>query len=148
MLQTPLAKISTLLALAIVVWALSAGRRPERLAAAAIGGDWGLSILLQDHRPFHHLQPAIFGLDALQAMALLWVALCWRRTWTLWACAFALLLLFMHVTVLVDPRIMQWSYLTVSYVWSFGLLAALGAGMQFERASPLQRVRWASLAHA
>ena len=142
MLQTPLAKISTLVSLAIVTWALSGGRAPERLAGIAVGVDWGLSILLQDRRPHHHLQLMIFLLDIGQAALLLIVALGWRRNWSLWAAAFALLLVLMHVTMLLDPILTQWSYLTVSYVWSFGLLSALALGMGLERDPPARLIRW------
>ena len=142
MLQTPLAKISTLVALAIVIWAVSGGRTPERISAVAVGIDWALGVLFQDHRPRHHIQAVIFLLDITQAAFLLVVAASWRRTWSLWAAAFALLLVLMHMTMWLDVRLMQWSYLTASYVWSFGLLAALGLGTGFERTPPASLVGW------
>ena len=142
MLQSPIAQVSTLLALAVVILAASIGRAPERIAAAVIGIDWACGVLFQDHRPFHHLQPVSFALDAVQAVFLGFIAVSWKRTWTLWAAAFALLLVLTHVTVLLDRSFTQWSYLTVSYLWSFGLLIAMALGVQFERQTPLQLVKW------
>jgi hypothetical protein len=132
MLHTPLAKISSLLAAVVIAWALARGRWPERVAGAAIAIDWICSAVFQDRRLHHHGQPVMFALDILQAVVLLALAIGCRRIWVLWAAALASLLILTHLVYMVNPAFGQWSYLTVTYVWSFGLLAAVAAGVAFE----------------
>jgi hypothetical protein len=142
MLHTPLAKISTLLAAVVIAWALARGRWPERIAAAAIAVDWIGSAVFQDRRLHHHGQPVMFALDIFQAAVLLGLAAGCRRVWVLWAAALASLLVATHLVFMVNPAFGQWSYLTVTYVWSFGLLAAAGAGVALEADRPAGAAPW------
>ena len=136
MLHSAIAKITALILVGVVVWAANAGRWPERVAALTIGVDWAGTVLFQDHHAHHHLQPVWFILDALQAAALLILVVTCRRTWVLWAAAFAIMLVLTHVTVLLDVDISQWSYLTASYIWGLGVFAALGVGVALEGRTP------------
>ena len=136
MLHTAIAKLTALLLVAVVVWAMSAGRWPERVGAVTVGIDWAGTVLFQDHHAHHHLQPVWFVLDSLQAVVLVTLVVACRRRWVLWAAAFAILLVLTHVTVLLDTDIGQWSYLTATYLWGLGVFAALGVGVALERRIP------------
>ena len=136
MLQSPIAQITTLLMTAVAVWALASGRWPERIAGAGVALDWAGSILFQDHRPNHHGQPITFGLDVCMFVMLVALVFKSRRTWVLWGAACALLIILTHVTMMLDTRFTQWSFLTASYVWSLGVVASLGAGTAFEGRRP------------
>ena len=140
MLHTPIAQVTTLMAILVTAWAAASGRWPEKLAAAAVAVDWAGGVLFQDHRFHHHIQPVSFALDVGQATVMLALVVRCRRTWVLWAAAFCLLLVLTHLTVMLDASFGQWSYLTVSYVWSIGLLLSLGAGVGLEGRAPVQAV--------
>lgn len=136
MLHTPLAQISTLTMTAVAAWSLGAGRWPEKLAALCVAADWAGSILFQDHSPGHHGQPITFALDVCMCAALLAIVVKSRRTWVMWAAACAVLLVLTHVCEMLSADFKQWAYLSVSYVWSLGLVAALAAGMAIEGRKP------------
>ena len=145
MFLTPLSQVTTLAMAGVCMWAILAGRWPERLGGVAVAANWLLSAIFEDRRPYHHLQPAWFALDAGMAAVLLLIVVYSRRRWCLWAAACALLLLFCHVTVLIDRGFTQWSYVTVCYVWSLGILVALGWGVALEGRRPAPPLSWRGL---
>ena len=102
-LLTPLPQVTTLVMAAVCLIAAVVGRWPERVGASVVCFNWCASTLVQDYRWFHHGQPAIFALDAAMLAALTMLALACRRTWVLWAAAFALLLNAVHAAVLSAP---------------------------------------------
>ena len=137
MLHSTLSQVTALATAGVSGWALVAGRWPERVAAATIALDWAGDLALQDMRPYHHLQTAFVVLDVAQAAVLLTLVVASRRTWILWAAAFALLAVFTHVTVMLNTSFGQWSYLTVLYIWGIGLVLSLAAGMALEGRKPV-----------
>ena len=148
MFLTHLSQITTLVMAAVCAWAALGGGWPERTCAVALAANWIGSAVFEDRRASHHLQPVWFGLDVTLFLVLLVLVLASRRSWCLWACACGLLLVFCHLTVLVDHRLTQWSYITVYYVWSMGLVTALGVGMAVEGrrpAAPLRIAGWPGL---
>lgn len=133
MLHSTLAQVTTAITAGVTGWAVLRGRAAERVAATAIALDWAGSILFQDHRLGHHGQPATFALDLAMTGVLLAIVLKSRRTWVLWAAACSVLLVLTHITLMIDTSFAQWTFLTASYVWSLGVVAALAGGMGLER---------------
>ena len=144
MLHTPIAQITALIAAGVVAWAVRAGGWPERLAALCIALDWLGGVIFQDHRPHHHGQPAMFVCDLIQAAVFLVLVCRCRRVWVLWGAALAALLALTHVVFMLSPSFGQWSYLTVTYVWSLGLLASLAVGVGLEGRRPVQTLSWSA----
>ena len=140
-LLTPLPQVTTLIMASVCLAAMILGRWPERAGAGVVCVNWCASTLGQDHRWWHHGQPAIFALDAAMFAAFVLLAVACRRTWVLWAAACALLLNAIHAAVLLDPRIGQWSYMTALYVWEMGLVFTLAVGAFTEGRSPAGPLR-------
>ena len=132
MFLSHLSQLTTGVMVAVCLWAVVSGKWPERVCGVALAANWIGCAIGQDRRPAHHSQPVVFALDALLFLILAGVVVGCRRSWPLWACACALLLIFCHVTVLLDARLTQWSYMTVYYVWSLGVVLALGVGTAVE----------------
>jgi len=133
---TPLAQFSAWAAVAVFAAAAVWGRWPERLGTLVGLLNCIASALLQDRRWNHHGQPGVFAADLVMLCALIYIAMRCRRTWVLWAAACALLTNFTDFSLLLDTRIQLWSYVTASYVWGFGGVAAMLAGVVFEGRKP------------
>ncbi len=138
MFHTLLSRWTTLLMVAVCVWALVRGRWPERVTAIAYLINWFGSALGEDRRPLHHSQPVIMGLDLAMLAVLLLLAVSCRRTWVLWMAACSLLAALTDVLGAVDPDFGQWTFLTAYYIWSLGALLAFTLGMAVEGRKPAQ----------
>ncbi len=142
--ETPLAQLSAGVAVALCLAAAIWGRWPERAGALANALNCLATALLQDRRPGHHAQPGIFAADAMMLLVLVLIAMRCRRTWVLWAAACTLLMNFTDLALFLDVRIHMWSFLSAAYVWAFGGVLAIAAGIAIEGRRPvlqLQRAR-------
>ncbi|MGC1305167.1 MAG: hypothetical protein WA840_22595 [Caulobacteraceae bacterium] len=138
--QTPMAQFSALIAAVLCITAVIWGRWPERLGSFANALNCVGGALVQDRRWNHHGQPGVFAADAALLLVLLFMTVRSRRTWVLWAAACTLLLNLTDLCLLLDARIQLWSYVTATYVWGFGGVAALAAGIAFEGRRPVARL--------
>ena len=142
MFHSLLAQVTTGLMCAVVLWALIAGRWPERVGGAACAIDWLGGAVFQDHRPRHHGQPVAFALDVAMFVVMMVLVVRCRRTWVLWAAACALLLILTHVSLMLDISFGQWTFITASYIWSLAFLLALGCGVAVEGRRPVVTLVW------
>jgi len=114
---------------ALAVWR---GRDDERLAAGGQLANWALSILLvrtttggvASSGP----QWGVLAADAAFLILLLWIALRSDRYWPLFAAAFHLLVVSVHIGRIVDPRISGWAYITAGLVFAYLVLVTIGYG--------------------
>jgi hypothetical protein len=113
-------------------YALWRGGRPERVCGAAMLAAWLASPYVVSRRDWVDPQWAVAAID-LSLFALLgWYALRSNRYWPMWAAALLGLGLVMHVTMLVDPRIVPRAYLTANVIWSYLVVLALVVGTALE----------------
>ncbi len=103
----------------------------ERLAALLILLDWMVSLLVASH-DFNHAQSAVFTIDGLLAVALVWIATRTRRFWPLWAAAFQIFELLMHLSMLVDHHVQPRAYFIGIEISSYLILVALVLGAALE----------------
>ena len=108
------------------------GGKPERLAAALILADWVLSPALVINDTYNHMQIAVFAIDGLLMFALISIALRSDRFWPLWATAFQLLELLMHIAMLVDHTVRPRAYYVGMEISSYLILASLALGAWLE----------------
>lgn len=74
----------------------------------------------------------VFGIDVLLAAYLTWLTLARRPLWLILAAACAVMLVANHIAFAVNFNIGDWAFLSVTYLWSAGVLLGLLLG-QFER---------------
>jgi hypothetical protein len=126
---------------AVSLFAFWAGGRPERVVAAANLAAWVGTFLAYDRLRFGDVQLGVLLVDAAFLAVLVWVALTARRWWPLFAAAFQLLGLVIHLATELDSGIVLLTYLRGLMIWSYLVLAALALG-----ASSAWRRRRAGLA--
>jgi hypothetical protein len=114
--------------LCVFAAALLKGGGDERAAAVGLVANVLFTALLRD-RSWPHVQWTEFALDVLLLALLVGIALRSRKFWPLSAAAFQLLATVTHIAKMVDPNVHQWAYLTAIVIWTYGLIAALGAGV-------------------
>jgi hypothetical protein len=132
-----IAQLSTLFTATVCLWALLRGRWPEQATAVMLILNWIGSAAGEDRSRGHHGQPIMAALDITFLVFSLGLTVSCRRTWTLWMSACALLGVLTHLAVLFDPNLGQWSYMTVYFVWSLGLVVSLAVGMAVEGRRPV-----------
>ncbi|MDP3854577.1 hypothetical protein [Phenylobacterium sp.] len=108
------------------------GRRPEWIAAGACILAWALTPLAQNSRNWFDPQWGVFAVDLALLMVLAWLALTTDRTWLLFASAFQLLAVIIHLAILVDPSVTPMPYRQGLVIWSYLVIASLGVGVWLE----------------
>lgn len=109
-------------------YALWRGGPPERLAALASLGAWFLSRMVFNYRDWVDPQWAVLGVDAAFLVVLTALALTTDRTWVLFATAFQLLGVVIHVAITLDHEIEALAYVRGLVIWSYLVIFALGVG--------------------
>ncbi|GGZ39219.1 hypothetical protein [Asticcacaulis endophyticus] len=117
------------LAVAVIIglWALWRGGLTERVGAAIIVGGWCLTALLK-----HNGLPTttIAVLDIIVTVALIWLFVWSRKTWTLFAASFQLLAILTHFAASFTGYHGWFAYLTpLNMFGGYGLLLALAVGI-------------------
>ena len=121
------------LAMALVCgYALTRGRWPERVSAAALAVNWLACEAFEDWRRGVTVQPTIFGIDCAYSVLLLVLMFSTQRIWIVCAFTFQLLIVMTHLLSFYDPVLDRLEFFRVYYVLSLGVLAALGSGTAFE----------------
>jgi hypothetical protein len=109
-------------------YALWRGGRPERLTALASLGAWLLSRLVFNYRDWVDPQWAVLAVDVAFLIALTTLAVTTDRTWALFAAAFQLLGVIIHLAITLDHGIRALAYVRGLVIWSYLVLIALGVG--------------------
>ncbi|MEH6665924.1 MAG: hypothetical protein V7678_13825 [Brevundimonas sp.] len=117
--------------------ALWRGGAPEKQTAVANLAAWFLTPLTYD-ADATGLQWGVLGVDALFLGYLLWLALTTNRLWLLFATAFQLLGILTHLAMVADSGVPALPYRWGLVIWSYLVLAALGAGTLVHRRQPLK----------
>jgi len=123
---------NTASAVIVCGYALWQGRGPERLGGAALLADWLATPLLLKLGDPHHMQAAVFAADSAVAALLLSLAIFKNRFWPLWASAFQILELLMHLARLLDHQVGPRSYFIGMEISSYLILVALAVGTWLE----------------
>lgn len=117
--------LSALICLTVCVYALIAGRTPERVAAVAQGGCTLGIVLFQDRVQWMDPEHRIMAFDATLLMVLVALTSATRRRWLIGATAAQLLSVTLHFIVfrsrLIGPRAYFTADNALGYVVSFSL---------------------------
>lgn len=119
------------------------GERTERIAAISIVIAAIVSPLVQNWDDWTSPQWNILIVDAANLAVFLYLLVRTHRIWLLFGCAFQLLAVLSHVSMLIDPAIMALAYISTLYLMFYGLMIALAAGI-WEGRSRERRARVAS----
>ena len=126
--SSPIAYAGFAIMLSVVAFVLWAGDRPAREAALITVGSWVLVALLQDMHA-HHVPWASFAVDGTAAAGFIALAVRHGRAWLAFLAAFQLLNVSSYLAFALDPGLFYRSFVTLSYVWSLGVLGSLVAGV-------------------
>lgn len=128
--------------LAICLYAGWRGRTPERIAAFAMQVAWFGTQILNTHNP---LKPeyAIFVVDLALMITLVALAMKTGRIWLMAAAAFQLLTVGNHIAMMMDVRILSYTYRIIPMIWGYAVIAAMVLGTLFEAEPERRRLRQA-----
>lgn len=112
----------------VVVYALWAGGRPERLAACAVTLAYAVSPYAQYVTTLIEPQYGVLAVDGALFLALLALALTTDRRWLLFATAAHGLGVMTHLAATADPALLPRAYLSANIATSYLVLGALAFG--------------------
>ena len=113
---------------AVLIAAFAVGRRDERLGAAIVTVSALATMAHPYWEPWLDLRLGGLAIDGLTLAALTWLVAVSQLRWPLFATAFVLLLVLLHLVALASPPALRITYLDASAALSYGVLAALAVG--------------------
>lgn len=126
--QTLPSQIGALLMAAACLFAFASGGAAQRVTAVATAIGWIGSSALQNRDDLIDPQYATFLLDLALTGVFVWIALRWRRGWSMAVATFQLLTVLTHIAIMIDLRIAARAYVTAYLAWSYLLLVAVAWG--------------------
>ncbi len=110
-----------------VLLALARGDRLEKEAMLVLAAASVASALVPNDGA--NLSLALFAVDGLLLIYLLYRAAFSGRWWAIGAAGFQMLIVATHVAFAFRPALEQWGYFTSYYLWSWGLLLCIVLGI-------------------
>lgn len=104
------------------------GELPERLGALACVVGWLISVVVYNYRNWVDPQWAVLVVDLALLTVLVWLTLTVDRVWLLFASAFQLLGVVIHIALMVDRNVSGLPYVRGLVIWSYLVLSALAVG--------------------
>jgi hypothetical protein len=104
------------------------GGREEQIAAGGLILSWVATEVLLDPR-WLGPQWGAFGADTCLLIVLTAIAMRTARFWPLFAAAFQLLCVVIHVARMVDPGVHAWAYATGQVIFSQWVFFSVGVGV-------------------
>lgn len=116
--------------LGTLLYAAFRGGMPERIAALIMVAATIATILVPKvgKVTFASLEPGVFAVDSLTAVAFILLALRAQRYWPIWIAALQIDTVLTHVAMLVAPRVMPWAYAVMEIAWSYPIVLLLAVG--------------------
>jgi hypothetical protein len=114
--------------LLVSAYALWRGGRPERIVAVANLIAYAATLAAEDTRDFFDPQIGIMAVDIGFLALLLALALRSDRSWLLFAAAFQLLAVVIHVAIAAEAEVRSLAYFRGLIIWSYLVLASLAVG--------------------
>jgi len=111
------------------VFALWRGGAPERLGVAILVAAIVASSFVPaagTHR-FYQMESGLLAVDSAMLVAVTLLALFAQRYWPMWLAAVNVNIVVTHLLML-DPRLMPWSYAVANAAWSYPIPVLLAAG--------------------
>lgn len=104
------------------------GGREEQVAAGGLLLSWVATLILRDPK-WVGTQWGAFAADICLLILLTALALRSQRYWPLFAAAFQLLCVVIHVARIIDPGVRAWAYATGQVIFSQWVFFAVGVGV-------------------
>jgi hypothetical protein len=118
--------------LAISGFALWRGGTVERIVSVANLLAYAATLLVEDRRELFDPQVGIMIVDLAFLALLTWLAATSGRNWLLFAAAFQLLAVVIHLAIMADPGVRSLAYFRGLIIWSYLILASMGIGTWLE----------------
>ncbi len=128
MFDTLYSQIAAIAWVSVCAFALIKGEREERIGGGALLIGWLGTMTVQQEIGLARSALPVMAIDVVLLLVLL--GLSWRseRTWPIWASAFQLITVLVHIVTLADLRIGIIAYLSAVAVATYGLLICLAIG--------------------
>lgn len=110
-------------------FAFMRGGRPERVVAALYLAAWLISRMVYNYKDWVDPQWSVLAVDGGLMAALILASMLANRTWLLFAAAFQLVAVMVHVAIMADPTVRALPYVRGLVIWSYLTQAALLVGV-------------------
>lgn len=131
-LHTLRQQIGMVFMVGVVIYAFLKGEQPERTGGLVMLAAWIITPFTQGLQTPNGLQFGIFVIDVMLLIFLVTMALQSKRFWPLWAAAFHLLGVLMHLAITIDPSVRTKAYITGSVICGYLTVLTLVAGVLLE----------------
>ncbi len=108
------------------------GGRDEKIAATMLMIGILLSNFVVSSGYYMHTESGLFSVDVATFGGLLILALRSDRFWPMWAAAFQLVAMLVHIGSEFQTGDLRWAYYIALTFWTFPVLITLGVGTWFE----------------
>jgi hypothetical protein len=120
-----------LLLIGVAVYAMSRGRRDERIAAltCVVASFASLALLITRPAYYSNLELGVAVIDLIVLGTFAWIALRSSRFWPLWVAGLQLTATLGHILKMVDPDLLPMVYAASLASWSYAILLIIAAGI-------------------
>jgi hypothetical protein len=121
------------LSCAVTFWR---GQKPERIGVSVVAAGWLLTPLVEQRDSWLQPQYGIMTVDIVVLAAFIVLAFRYRRYWTIYAAAFQIAAILIHLAFLIDPRALYRAYYAESFAVGYLILGAILGGVLIEGRTP------------
>jgi hypothetical protein len=120
-----------LLLIGVAAYAMSRGRRDERLAAitCVVASVASLALLVTRPAYYSHLELGVAVIDLIVLGTFVWIALRSSRFWPLWVAGLQLTSTTGHILKMIEPDLLPMVYAASLASWSYAILLIIAVGI-------------------
>jgi hypothetical protein len=120
-----------LLLIGVAAYAMSRGRRDERIAAltCVVASVASLALLVTRPAYYSHLELGVAVIDLIVLGTFVWIALRSSRFWPLWVAGLQLTSTTGHILKMIEPDLLPMVYAASLASWSYAILLIIAVGI-------------------
>jgi len=120
-----------LLLIGVAAYAMSRGRRDERIAAltCVVASLASLALLVTRPAYYSSFELGVATIDLVTLGTFVWIALRSSRFWPLWVAGLQLTATLGHILKMIDPNLLPMVYAASLASWSYAILLIIAVGI-------------------